>query len=107
MPEGAVGGRRLTEGGSDDGGFEEVVELVLSRSSRSAIRCSSWPMTPAITTWASLESVSQMGCGIEVGLVIRPLLAGGSVKAIRAVDAYRHPDLEFTPGAIRGIARIV
>jgi hypothetical protein len=27
-------------------------------------------MTPATTTWASVERVSQMGGGIEVGLVM-------------------------------------
>ncbi len=30
----------MTEGGSDDGGLEELVEFLLSRSLRSAIRCS-------------------------------------------------------------------
>ena len=49
----------MMEGGSDDG-LEELVEFWLSRSSRSAIRCSSWPMTPAITAWASVERGSQM-----------------------------------------------
>jgi hypothetical protein len=57
------GGRRLTEGGSDDGGLEELVESLPSRSSRSAIRRSKdW--TRAVTAaWASGESVSQMSCG--------------------------------------------
>src|SRR5512143_3719422 len=40
FPEGGAGGRRLTEGGSEDGGLEELVEFLLSRSSKSAIRCS-------------------------------------------------------------------
>jgi len=38
LPEAGAGGRRLTEGGSDDGGLEELVEYLPSRSSRSAIR---------------------------------------------------------------------
>src|SRR3954451_17769340 len=38
FPEAGVGGRRLTEGGSDDGGLEEVVGFLLTRSSNSAIR---------------------------------------------------------------------
>ena len=33
-----LGGRRFTEGGSDEGGLEELVEFLLSRSSRSVIR---------------------------------------------------------------------
>jgi hypothetical protein len=39
-PEAGVGGRRLTGGGSEEGGLEESVEFLLSRCSRSAIRCS-------------------------------------------------------------------
>lgn len=37
-PEAGAGGRRLTDGGSDDGGLDELVEFLPSRSSRAAIR---------------------------------------------------------------------
>ena len=33
LPEGGAGGRRFTEGGSDEGGLEELVEFLLTRSS--------------------------------------------------------------------------
>src|SRR3954447_7505353 len=46
LPEAGVGGRRLTEGGSEEGGLEELVEFLLSLSSRSAIRRSKdWTST--------------------------------------------------------------
>ena len=48
LPEAGSGGRRLTEGGSDDGGLEELVESLPSRSSRSAIRRSN-DCTSAVT----------------------------------------------------------
>ncbi len=41
LPEGGAGGRRLTEGGSEEGGLEELVEFLLTRSSKVAFRCSS------------------------------------------------------------------
>jgi hypothetical protein len=56
-------GRRLTEGGSDEGGLEELVELVLSRSFNSAIRRSKDRTSGVTAAWASGESVSQMAGG--------------------------------------------
>jgi hypothetical protein len=53
----------LTEGGSEEGGLEELVEFLLSRSSRSAIRTSKDCTSPETAVCASGESVSQMVCG--------------------------------------------
>jgi len=57
-------GRRLTEGGSDEGGWEELVEFLPRRSSRSAIRFSRECTSPETAACASGESVSQRVCGI-------------------------------------------
>jgi hypothetical protein len=53
----------LTEGGSDDGGLEELVEFVLSRSSKSAIRRSKESTSAEMAACASDDSVSQIACG--------------------------------------------
>ena len=53
----------MTDGGSEEGGLEELVEFLLTRSSRSAIRCSSERITAETAAWASGGSVDQMCCG--------------------------------------------
>jgi hypothetical protein len=58
-----VGGRRL--GGVGGVLVEPLFEV-------SDLRCSNWPMTPAMMARASVERLSQMCGGIEVGLVIAP-----------------------------------
>src|SRR3954453_21956826 len=63
LPEAGAGGGRLTEGGSEEGGLDELVEFLLSFSSRSAIRCSRERITAETATCASGESVDQMWCG--------------------------------------------
>ena len=70
-PEGGVGGLRLNPMGSDEGGLEELVELSLSRPSRSPTRCSSSAIRPLrdsntarMATWASAGTVFQSGSGI-------------------------------------------
>jgi hypothetical protein len=55
----------LTAGGSDQGGFEELVEFWLSRASRSAIRCSKETMSAKMAAWASGGTVFQSDSGIE------------------------------------------
>jgi len=63
LPEAGVGGGRLTEGGSEEGGFDELVEFLPIRSSRSAIRRSKdWTSTDTAAC-ASGESVSQIDRG--------------------------------------------
>src|SRR3954451_7470596 len=62
LPEAGTGGRLLTEGGSEEGGLEELVEFLLSFSSRSAIRFSRERITAETATCASGESVDQMCC---------------------------------------------
>jgi len=53
----------LTEGGSEEGGLDELVEFLPIRSSRSAIRRSKdWTSTDTAAR-ASDESVSQIGWG--------------------------------------------
>jgi hypothetical protein len=49
----------LTEGGSEDGGLEELVEFLLSRSSSSAMRCSKDCTSAETAARASGVSVSQ------------------------------------------------
>src|SRR5688500_13616397 len=63
LPEAGAGGRRLTEGGSEEGGLEELVEFLLSLSSRSATRRSNERITAETAAWAPGESVDQMCCG--------------------------------------------
>lgn len=41
LPDGVLGGAGLAEGGSEDGGLEELDEFWLSRASSSATRASS------------------------------------------------------------------
>jgi len=63
LPEAGAGGGRLTEGGSEEGGLDELVEFLPIRSSRSAIRRSKdWTSTDTAAR-ASDESVSQIGWG--------------------------------------------
>ena len=64
-------GLRLNPMGSDEGGLEELVELSLSRPSRSPTRCSSSAIRPLrdsntarMATWASAGTVFQSGSGI-------------------------------------------
>ena len=54
-----VRGRRLTEGGSVEGGLEELVEFLPSRSSRSAILCSRHWTSAETAAWTSADKVSQ------------------------------------------------
>src|SRR4051794_27242356 len=61
LPEGGAGGRRLTEGGSEEGGLEELVEFLLSRSSNSAIRRSKVSANAETAACASADRVSQRG----------------------------------------------
>jgi hypothetical protein len=55
----------LTAGGSDEGGFEELVELRLSLCSNSAIRFSKDVITAKMAAWASGATVFQSDSGIE------------------------------------------
>ena len=62
---------RLNPMGSDEGGLEELVELSLSRASRSPTRCSSSVIRPLreskrarMATWASGGTVFQSGAGM-------------------------------------------
>jgi hypothetical protein len=87
LPEAGVGGRRLTEGGSDEGGLEELVEFLPSRSSRSAIRPSKDWASAETAAWAAGESVSQM-IGGSGGRSVMPMF-------------YRTQDEEATLGLER------
>ncbi len=60
LPRGGIGGRRLTEGGSDDGGLDELAEFLRSRSSKSAIRCSKACTSAVTAARASSARVLQM-----------------------------------------------
>ena len=51
----------MTEGGSEEGGLEELVEFLLSRSSNSAIRRSKVSANAETAAWASADRVSQRG----------------------------------------------
>ena len=51
----------MTEGGSEEGGLEELVELVPSRSSNSAIRRSKASAIAETAAWASADKVSHTG----------------------------------------------
>src|SRR3954462_7727126 len=72
LPEAGAGGRRLTEGGAEEGGLEELVEFLPSCSSRSAIRSSKVWTKPETAACTSGESVSQRVCG-SGGRAIMPL----------------------------------
>ena len=61
----------MSEGGSDEGGLEELVEFLLSRSSRSAIRCSKEAIAAETAACASGERVDQM-CGGSGGRSVMP-----------------------------------
>lgn len=70
-PEGGVGGLRFKPIGSDEGGLEELVELSLSRASRSPTRCSNSAIRPLresktarMATWASGGTAFQSGSGM-------------------------------------------
>src|SRR4051794_9614487 len=90
-PEGGVGGLRLNPMGSDEGGLEELVELSLSRASRSRTRCSSSrtrPLTESsmavMAIWASGGTVFQSGSGIGgrgiIALILRAYYTKGSAR---------------------------
>jgi hypothetical protein len=55
----------FTAGGSDEGGFEELVEFWLSLCSNSAIRFSKAAMTARMAAWASGGTVFQSDSEIE------------------------------------------
>ena len=63
LPEGGAGGRRLTEGGSEEGGLEELVEFLPSRSSNRAIRRSKDSANAETAACASADKVSHGGWG--------------------------------------------
>ena len=54
----------FTAGGSDDGGFEELVEFRLSLCSNSAIRFCKESKTAKMAAWASVGTVLQRESGI-------------------------------------------
>src|SRR3954467_805768 len=72
LPEAGAGGRRLTEGGSVEGGLEEVGEFFLIRSSRGAIRRSKDCTSAETAACASGESVTQRSCESGGRPVMRP-----------------------------------
>ena len=55
---GGVGGLRFRPMGSDEGGLEELVELSLSRASRSTIRC----FSSAIRHWSDPKTAIRAAC---------------------------------------------
>jgi hypothetical protein len=55
----------LAAGGSEEGGFEELVEFRLSFCSSSAIRVSNEAMTATMAAWASGGTVLQSESRIE------------------------------------------
>jgi hypothetical protein len=79
----------LTEGGSDEGGPEESVEFLPSRSSRSAIRRSKAAITAETDARASGERVDRM-CGGSGDRSVMP-----TFYRARAVEATS--DLERLP----------
>src|SRR3954471_10545437 len=89
FPETGVGGRRLTEGGSDEGGLEELVEFLLTRSSRAAIRRGRVLRSAPMATWASGGTVSPSGTGIGVGsLMPHGIRDGEDSSNTRPLNAY-------------------
>ena len=62
----------MTEGGSEDGGLEELVEFLLAFSSKVAIRCSSTPTKASTAACAAGGMVSQRSCEIGGRFVITP-----------------------------------
>src|SRR5512135_958800 len=72
--------------GSEDGGLEELVELVLSRSSRSAIRRSKDCTSAATAACASGKRVSQMGCGSGGRSVMPPFYRFDGPVATMALE---------------------
>lgn len=59
LAQAGAGGGLLTEGGSVEGGLEELVEFLPSRSSRSAILCSRHRINAETAACASADRVSQ------------------------------------------------
>ena len=55
----------MTEGGSEEGGLEELVEFLLTRSSRSAIRRSRISKRVRRAAWASGGTVLHNGSGMR------------------------------------------
>ena len=97
-PVGGAGGLRFRPMGSDEGGLEELVELRLSRASRSATRCSSSAIRhrsdskPAKrAACASGGTVFQSDSGIgSVRLIHSDYVL--TVQKVRSVSAYDHVD---------------
>jgi len=86
-----VGGLRLNPMGSDEGGLEELVELSLSRASRSRTRCSSSrprrlteSSRARMAIWASggtvFQSRSGMGGRGIIALILRACYTKGSAR---------------------------
>lgn len=73
LPRGRSRRARFTDGASEDGGFDELVELVLSRSSRAAIRCSKEVTSADTAACASGERVPQISSGSGGRSVMTPL----------------------------------
>src|SRR4051794_19669009 len=89
FPEAGVGGRRLTEGGSDEGGLEELVESLLTRSSNSAMRRSRVVSNARMAAWASGGTVSQSGSGIGgASLMPHGIRDGEASSNTRPLNAY-------------------
>ena len=80
----------MTEGGSEDGGLEELVEFLLSRSSSSAIRCSKLSNRARRAAWASGGTVCQSGSGMGGGSLMSHGIgdARGSCNT-RPLNAYQ------------------
>ena len=71
----------MTEGGSEEGGFDELVEFLPIRSSRSAIRRSKdWTSTDTAAC-ASGERVSQIDWGSGGCLVMLPFYCHHALEA--------------------------
>jgi hypothetical protein len=70
----------FTAGGLDEGGFEELVEFVLSRASKSAIRFSKEEITAKIAARASGCTVFQSDSGTEGCGLIQQILRSYCTK---------------------------
>jgi hypothetical protein len=82
-------GGRFTEGGSDDGGLEELVELVLSRRSNSAIRRSKASNRARTASWASGGTDCHSGSGIGGGSLMSPGIGNAPASGNpRPLNAY-------------------
>jgi hypothetical protein len=79
----------LTEGGSEEGGWEELVAFLLSRSSSSPIRRSKDCTSAATAACASGERVSQMACGSGGRSVMPPFYRLDGAVATMGLERLR------------------